>query len=67
MRPLSPVYLCLFVFSFVPRLFAQCSPPTISVTPANPTCGTAATLDAGAGWASYHWTDAYGYDYGTSR
>ncbi len=67
MRPLSLVYICLVVFSFVPRLFAQCTPPSISVTPANPTCGTAATLDAGAGWASYHWTDGYGYDYGTAR
>jgi len=67
MRRLSLVALVLLSFRITPQLSAACLPPSITVTPSNPTCGTAATLDAGSGWASYHWTDAFGYDYGTSR
>lgn len=58
--------LVLFV-AFGGAAFATCTPPAIAVTPSNPTCGSPATLDAGSGWSTYHWTDAYGYDYGSAR
>src|SRR5438067_12910620 len=66
LRHVAPVVVVLCLILAAP-LFATCLPPAISVSPSNPACGTPATLDAGAGWVSYHWTDSFGYDYGTAQ
>src|ERR1043165_10180801 len=53
----TAVAVCLFALS----LAAQPSCPTpqiIQTAGGNPTCaGVPVTLDAGAGWASYHWSN----------
>ncbi len=66
-RPLSLFAILILSGGLASPVFAACTPPAISISPSNPTCGSPATLDAGGGWVSYHWTDAYGYDYGTSQ
>ena len=53
-RPaLSLILVFLVAIASVPVAAQTCAPPTIAVTTA---CGAPATLDAGAGYASYAWS-----------
>src|SRR5437899_3207363 len=59
MRRFAPVVVVCLLFITVVAHAQTCPPPNITLlSGTNPTCaGQPVTLDAGAGWVTYQWTN----------